>query len=353
MSSIAIAGLGNVGMMVYKIARNVGIPIVSVSDSSGWISLDGVSDAVHANIVSKDRKGKLATIQGVKVSKSPILHKDTIICDTTGSDATIKHLVDAITNGNKVVLANKKPLTSDIKTFEHLTQDSEAIRFSSTVGAGLPMVNTLRRLRDAGDKIKRVEGAFSGTLGYVLTGLQNKRPFSEIVAEAKSLGYTEPDPRDDLSGTDVGRKALIISRCLGSSLEMKDVQIEPLYPPEFAKLSVDEFMKRLPELDNKMKERVAQSEKKGCNLRYAAVIDNYGSSCKVGLVDAPADGSSALGTLAGTNNLMEISSLYYSRESGSSPLVIRGPGAGAQVTAAGVIADAMDLPSPKKKTWVR
>ncbi|HXF60845.1 MAG TPA: hypothetical protein VNK95_04470, partial [Caldilineaceae bacterium] len=185
------------------------------------------------------------------------------------------------------------------------------------------------------DEVQRITGAFSGTLGYVMTGLQAGHPFSAVVREAHRLGYTEPDPRDDLGGVDVARKALILARGLGWRLEMDDVEVQGLYPAEMASLTVDEFMAALPTLDDHFRAQVEAAAAAGKVLRYAAQVEN--GACRVGPTLAPAD--SPLGRLTGTDNLVEFSTRWYS----PNPLVVQGRGAGVDATAAGVLSDIIDL----------
>ena len=136
------------------------------------------------------------------------------------------------------------------------------------------MIASLTRIINSGDAIRKIEGTFSGTLGYVMTKLQEGLPYSEIVNEAARLGYTEPDPRDDLGGVDVARKALIMARTLGWELEMKDVKIEPLYPQTFAGLPVPEFLKKIAELDQQFAAKSTSADKEGKVLRYCATVEN-------------------------------------------------------------------------------
>ena len=196
---------------------------------------------------------------------------------------------------------------------------------------------TLSRLVSAQDRVQRISGCPSGSLGFITSGLQAGEPFSSVTARAKQLGYTEPDPRDDLGGVDVARKALILARCLGMQLELDQVAVEPLYPPELASLSVADFMAALPSLDASFTQRVAAAAAAGKVLRYAASVDPATSSLTVGLKEVPA--SSPLGTLSGSDNLVEIYTRWYA----DNPLVLRGAGAGASATATGVLADMIDL----------
>jgi homoserine dehydrogenase len=168
-----------------------------------------------------------------------------------------------------------------------------------------------------------------------MTGLQEGRLFSEIVREAHRLGYTEPDPRDDLSGLDVARKALILARGLGWQLDMTDIVVEGLYPSRMETLPVPEFLEALPDLDEQFQERVQVAASQGKVLRYTASVED--GQCRVG--PTVVDVNSPLGRLHGTDNLVEFHTHWYSPD----PLVIQGRGAGTDVTAAGVLSDIVEL----------
>lgn len=273
----------------------------------------------------------------------------TVVVDCTATDATVPALLFALERRYKLVLANKKPLTGDQEVYDRLTsagvtgagagstplRGSGRTRWETTVGAGLPVIVTLNRLLASGDEIQRVAGAFSGTLGYVMTGLQAGRAFSEIVREAHRLGYTEPDPRDDLGGVDVARKALILARGMGMRLELADVQVSGLYPANMGGLSVAEFMDQLPALDAGFRSQVEQAEAAGKVLRYAATVE--AGRCAVGPVQV--ERTSPLGRLTGADNLVEFTTCWYT----PNPLVVQGRGAGADATAAGVLSDIVEL----------
>jgi homoserine dehydrogenase len=197
------------------------------------------------------------------------------------------------------------------------------------------VIATLNRLVAAGDTVQRIAGTFSGTLGYVMTGLQAGRAFSEVVHEAHARGYTEPDPRDDLGGVDVARKALILARGLGWHMELADVQVRGLYPPEMDRLTVAEFMAALSQLDADFRDRVESAAAESKVLRYAATLED--GRCRVGPTVVTAD--SPLGRLAGTDNLVEFTTRWYN----PAPLVIQGRGAGVDATASGVLSDVIEL----------
>ncbi len=279
-------------------------------------------------------------------------HAGTIVVDCTASTDTVGALTVALSRGYRIVLANKKPLTVEQEIYTRLTsapaaerRKGEAIeppvrhlgrcRWETTVGAGLPVIVTLNRLVASGDPVMQITGTFSGTLGYVMTGLGQGRPFSEIVYEAHKLGYTEPDPRDDLGGVDVARKALILARGIGWRLDLEDVEVNGLYPASMAALSVADFMAALPELDADFAAQVQTAKAQGQVLRYAAKVAE--NQCTVGPVLVPAE--SPLGRLTGTDNLVEFLTGWYS----PNPLVIQGKGAGTDATAAGVLSDIIDL----------
>lgn len=258
--------------------------------------------------------------------------------DCSASAETIGLLTQVVDLGGCVVLANKKPLTSSMEEFDKLVIHPRRIRHESTVGAGLPIIASLNRMLSSGDPICRIIGSLSGTLGYVMSEVEDGNPFSQVVKAAKDLGYTEPDPRDDLSGMDVARKALILARLLGLRIDMDSIKIESLYPEKMGPniMPVEDFLVNgLPLLDKDIQERVKNASLKGNVLRYVCVIED--SRCEVGIQELPKE--SALGRLRGSDNVVEIYSRCYSAQ----PLVIQGAGAGNDTTAAGVLADILDL----------
>ncbi|XP_024538643.1 uncharacterized protein LOC9630674 [Selaginella moellendorffii] len=261
-----------------------------------------------------------------------------VVADCTASEKIGQALAEIADLNCCIVLANKKPLTSSFNVYDRIAALNRRYRCESTVGAALPVIATLNRLLNSGDSIKKIVGALSGTLGFVMSRLEYGESFSDIVRQAKELGYTEPDPRDDLGGMDVARKALIMARLMGWRINLEDVEVECLYPPSLAPklMSTMQFLKEgLAELDLPMRNRVKEAAARGCVLRYVATIENF--HCKVGIVEQPQQ--SALGQLHGSDNLVEIFTRCYS----TSPLVIKGAGAGNDTTAAGVLADVLDL----------
>ncbi len=322
-------------------------------DSRGAVlePTEGFSDQqVHELLQLKEQGGSLSQhlLGGIQDDLAAIVdiagQPGTIVVDCTATEATVPALFLALDRNYQVVLANKKPLTMQQEVYDRLTRAGTTAgdpitlsqsRWETTVGAGLPVIATLNRLVASGDEIVRIAGAFSGTLGYVMTGLQEGRAFSEIVQDAYRQGYTEPDPRDDLGGVDVARKALILARGMGWRLDLSDVSVQSLYPEALAERTVDEFLEALPGLDAGYKEKVDQAAADGKVLRYAATIAD--GACRVGLTAVGRE--SPLGRLTGTDNLVAFSTRWYN----PNPLVIQGRGAGVDATAAGVLSDVVEL----------
>ncbi|XP_022643051.1 homoserine dehydrogenase [Vigna radiata var. radiata] len=261
-----------------------------------------------------------------------------VLVDCSASFDTVVVLKQAIHMGCCAVLANKKPLTSSMEDFKKLFTYPRHIRHESTVGAGLPVIASLNRIICSGDPVHQIIGSLSGTLGYVMSEVEDGKPLSQVVKDAKSLGYTEPDPRDDLGGMDVARKALILARILGHQINLDSIQIESLYPKEMGPdiMTVEDFLDRgLSLLDKDIQARVEKAASNGNVLRYVCVIE--GSRCEVGIQELPKN--SPLGRLRGSDNVLEIYTRCYSKQ----PLVIQGAGAGNDTTAAGVLADIVDV----------
>jgi homoserine dehydrogenase len=288
---------------------------------------------VQAALAVKAAGQALTSITGAQVGtdwQAILPDHPAIIVDVTAADAQEPALVAAIAAGHRVVLANKRPLAAAWSAFEALTAHG-ATRYEATVGAGLPVLSTLQALLDSGDQIVRIEAALSGTLGFLASELEQGAAFSAAVRDAHARGYTEPDPRDDLSGADVARKALILARTCGLDWEADAIPPEALFPAELATVSRAEFMARLDELDAAMAAQVSAARRAGNVLRYVATITPAGA--QVGLRSLPAD--HPLAGLRGADNLISFTTARYAER----PLVVRGPGAGLAVTAAGVLGD--------------
>jgi aspartokinase/homoserine dehydrogenase 1 len=197
------------------------------------------------------------------------------------------------------------------------------------------LLDTISKLQESGDEVLAIEGCPSGTLGYLFGEIGRGKPFSIALRAAIALGYTEPDPRDDLSGMDVARKALILAQLLGFEETLDKVEVESLVPEELRTVSLAEFLSRVEELDPLWRDRVAEARAKGSVLTYRATVTP--ESVRVGLVAV--DVSSSFATLTGTDNQYAITTTRYR----DNPIVITGPGAGVAVTAAGVLNDVLKL----------
>ena len=346
-------GLGGVGRAVVQrvlAARDefewrYGLQLIytAISDSrSAAIDLDGFSHAqLQAMVEAKTAGGFLDDTEFGYQSHDLTAIVDiagtdeTIVIDVTATDKTSDALLLALQRGYGAALANKKPLTGPFSLFRQLTSTGR-LRYESTVGAGVPVIATLREsILASFDPVQRIQGCFSGTLGFLTTGLEEGKDFSELVEEARTLGYTEPDPRDDLGGMDVARKALILARTLGWPLELSQIPVESLFPPEMATGSVDDFMAGLPTLDEPYRLRVAAAQEQRKTLRYVASL--AAGQAEVGLQEVAR--ASALGQLRGSDNLAAFHTSVYNQ----TPLVLQGRGAGVQGTAAGVLADIVAL----------
>ncbi|MBE0688172.1 MAG: hypothetical protein IH585_19425 [Anaerolineaceae bacterium] len=240
----------------------------------------------------------------------------------------------ALQNGCKLVFANKNAHSAPWPQAASLFNQPD-IRYESTVGAGLPVIATLRSMINSGDQITRIEGVMSGTLGYLCSRLEASESYSQAVKQAYEAGYTEPDPRDDLSGFDVLRKALILARTAGWPLEESDFTVEPFYDDRLVGMPVSEFFNLTSLLDETYAQRVEEATQEGRVLRYLATITPQGRRIGFQTVEQ----SSQLGALQGPGNYFAI----YSRRYNQIPMVIAGPGAGIEVTANGVLNDIIAL----------
>jgi aspartokinase/homoserine dehydrogenase 1 len=263
-----------------------------------------------------------------------------IFVDCTSAETIVDAYATFADHGFHIATANKKlasgPLPRLQKVEAALQRKGLSFRNETNVGAGLPVLSTLRDLRAGGDRVQRVEGILSGSLSFLCGLLEEGVPFSHAVKEAKLLGFTEPDPRDDLSGLDVARKVLILHRELGGSAELEDVSVEGLLPDTFdASGTVDTFLARSKELDEHFKTRVHALKARGEVLRVVGEADAHGARVSL---RALAPGHPLRAVRDGENALAFTSEAYAER-----PLVVRGYGAGAAVTAIGLLADLLKV----------
>lgn len=262
-----------------------------------------------------------------------------VIIDATASATLAARHAEWLAQGYHVVTANKALAGGELAGWRALQAAlAYGARYgdAATVGAGLPVLSTLRRLRGCGDSLLTLEGVFSGSLSYLFNQYDGSRPFSALLAEARALGYTEPDPRSDLSGEDVARKLLILARHAGFALGSDEVEVESLVPPALRELDTAAFLDRLAELDAPLAERHAQARARGHVLRFLARLNQRGRA-RVGLVEVPATHPAA--RLYGTDNQFALTTTRYNTQ----PLVIQGPGAGPEVTAQALLGDVLAL----------
>ncbi len=263
-------------------------------------------------------------------------HHPRIFVDCTASSVLPASYERLLAAGVSVAAANKVGFAGSTESWERLREVAGmggAIYYETTVGAGLPVLRTVADLAATGDKIVRLQGVLSGTLGYLCDEVMKGQKFSEAVKRAHEMGYTEPDPRDDLSGLDVARKLVILARSSGLDLEPEAVDVQPLLPREAAEGPIENFWARLPLLDEPMERSRAEAAAAGGRLVYLGSIEEGKAS--VGLTMVPSDHPCF--TLHGSENLILVLSERYH----TVPLVVRGPGAGPAVTAAGVFADVL------------
>ncbi|MBH25930.1 MAG: bifunctional aspartate kinase/homoserine dehydrogenase I, partial [Myxococcales bacterium] len=265
-----------------------------------------------------------------------------ILVDCTAASGMERLYEEAFLRGIHVVGANKKPLTVPQGAWAQLMgaarRSHRAYQYETTVGASLPVIETLKNLVRTGDRVRRIEGSFSGTLGYLTNEVMGGRSLSEAVRTAHRLGYTEPRPQDDLSGLDVARKALILARELGLELNLSDVEVEPLVPPELlAEEDRETFFAALEAYDPTFDARINDLRRDGRALRYLARIDPSGPTVQVGPVGIDSDHPAT--RLRGSEAFVAFMTERYS----DYPLIVQGAGAGGAVTAAGVLADVLSI----------
>jgi aspartokinase/homoserine dehydrogenase 1 len=349
-TDVVLLGFGRVGRALADqiAAANGGsaVRVVGLLDRSGYVfDPRGISGRRLGELARQKDAGKLlSSLGGRAASASDALTfmaghavSRPIIVDVT-SENTSDLLNSALGHGFDVVMANKRPLAGTWESYERLWAaasegDGRRIRYEATVGAGLPIIDTYLKLKETGDRVLRIDGAVSGTLMYITSAISAGRPFSEAVREAVELGYAEPDAREDLSGRDAARKALILARQMGYRGPAPTP--DDLVPRPLKSVSRDEFMKRLPKFDAEWAARVKREAAKGRVLRY--VVSATPKSVSARLMAVPT--ASPIGALQGTRNLIAFTTRRYRKE----PLVVSGPGAGPDVTAAGILNDILLL----------
>ena len=261
---------------------------------------------------------------------------NSIFVDCTSSEEVTSFYADILAANISIVTPNKKANSASMESYRNLKEVAfkRGVKFlyETNVGAGLPVINTMNDLLLSGDKVLRIEAVLSGTLNFIFSSFEEGRKFSDVVHEAKAKGYTEPDPRDDLNGMDVARKILILSRETGLEMELGEIKVENLVPETCrGEMNIEQFFECLEKYNSNFELLRAKAADRGEKLRYMAVLEGGKVKIQLGSVDQ----KHPFYSLSGSDNIILMTTERYHDR----PMVIRGPGAGAAVTAAGVFAD--------------
>jgi aspartokinase/homoserine dehydrogenase 1 len=347
--NLFIVGLGLIGKTLLKQIekqseyllsnRNLKINVVAVSNSKTmYFEPDGISLESWNNSFSNHGE---ASFIGDFVNQMIALNlPNSVFVDCTSSKEVIQHYEEILNASISIVTPNKLANSGTIAQYKKLRKSAmkhgAKFLYETNVGAGLPVINTLQDLIYSGDEIVKIEGILSGTLSYIFNTFKKGKNFSDVVKEAKEKGFTEPDPRDDLNGMDVARKILILSREAGIDIELNDVEIENILPTECLKAnSVENFFDLLEKNNAVFENKRAEAENQNKVLRFIATLEN--KKAKVTLQSVGTD--HPFYSLSGSDNMIAFTSQRYKER----PLVIKGPGAGAEVTAAGVFAEIISI----------
>lgn len=319
--------------------RGLDVQVVGLSNSRKMLfNEDGIDLENWRELLDKSELN--ADIQSFIEKMRQLNLANTIFVDNTANEQVAGQYESILDASISISTPNKIANSSAYDLYQRLQKTAYKrnvqFKYETTVGAGLPVISTLRDLRNSGDKVLKIEGILSGTLAYIFNNYKAGTKFSDVVAKAKELGLTEPDPRDDLSGRDVKRKILILAREAGYTLENEDVVLENILPqPCVDANGVDAFFQALKQHDDYFEGLRAAAEKEGKVLRMAATLEN--GEAKIGLVAV--DSSHAFYLLSGSDNMIVFTTQRYKER----PLVVRGPGAGAEVTAAGIFAEIITI----------
>ena len=266
--------------------------------------------------------------------------ENSVFIDVTASDEPVKYYNTVLSGNVAIVTANKRANTQSMEQYRLLHNSASArntpFHYETNVGAGLPVINVLQSLEAGSDEVVKIEAVLSGTLNYLLSEYNGDKSFSDLVMYAKENNYSEPDPRDDLSGMDVARKCLILARECGWEMELEDIKVESLMSEAAAKAKdVPTFFKELKDYDKVFHKRFEEAKAKKKRIRYVANIES--GKAKISVMEV--DETHSFYSLRGTENCISLTSKYYQQY----PMVIKGPGAGVNVTAAGVFAEIISI----------
>lgn len=337
---VFIAGIGAIGGTLLEQIRELNHPNFNINITGICNSKHVIWEPDQGNAISKLFDSQEPTNWDEIISQLIQKKESSIVfVDATGSEFVARQYLKLLSHGVHVATPSKRANTFEQDYFDKLVTFQQkglsGYRYETSVGAGLPVINTVRNLIESGDQIKEISGVLSGTMTYIFNQLQKGETFSEIIKNAKELGYSEPDPRDDLSGEDVARKFLILARTCGFKFERDQIKVESLVPKELIEYQLQGFLEHIPFYDEHWKNQNSKALINNKRLRYVGKFTPEG--IQIGAQEVAAD--SPLGGLKGTDNLIQISTKRYS----ASPIVIQGPGAGKEVTAAGVLSDIIEI----------
>lgn len=349
--AIGIMGYGSIGQELHKQIlderkilqerENISLDILALSNSQKMmLSEDNIDLKSASNVTEKIEALEQSNTNEMINHISRWSAYRHIIIDCSASDEAPDEYSNIFENGISIVTANKKGLSGNIDRYKSIMNSknlNEAdFLYETTAGAALPFVKSVSDIASSSDSIKKIEGVFSGTLAYLFNSYDASMPFSELVNDALQQGFTEPDPRDDLSGMDVARKLVILAREMGLDMNVNDIHVESLVDPNHLSLSVNEYLEAMSSGDQAMNDRYQNALENNEKLSYVAQIDENGNA-SVSLKNLSNDHS--FFSLKGTENIIAIHSDYYSNY----PLVLRGPGAGREVTASGLFFDLLSI----------
>jgi len=332
--NLIILGAGNVGKeLVSTITKDYSnsINIVLISNSKNHIhSQKGLTAESLQNFISKSNSS--ATFISNDIISETINKLDftnLLAVDVSASEQTLNTLLLIKEKGGKIVLANKKPLIQNISNFKKLT--TPEIGASATVGTRIPILQTIKTNNLTIETIQEFSGCFSGSIGFIIEKMEQGMLFSEAIYEAYKNGFTEPDPRDDLSGADIGRKALIVARFLGAELEIDDVEINPLFPNKLKSITLNNFLKEIESENEKYVNLFAQAKSKGMKVRYTGAFKD--NKCVVSL--CLTESNSYLGKVKGSEKII----VFKDKDQNEIVVKATEPGAGAKSTVKDIIND--------------
>lgn len=337
---IFIAGVGAVGSTLLKqistLRNNSSLRVLGICNSRHVLWYDHSKSDYSLNDLLRSPE-----IQWNSVIEKLISYEtgSVIFVDATGSASITRYYPELFRSGIHVVTPSKLANTQTQQQYDELHQlakeNDVQFLYETNVGAGLPIIGTIKDLIDTGDEVLEIDGVLSGTMTYLFSELDKGNSFSKTVIQARTLGYAEPDPRDDLSGEDVARKFMILARICGLQIERDELEVESMVPEPLQNVDAAAFLENLSEFDSEWSERLAAENASGNTLRYTGTLKN--GTINVGVKSVPK--TSAMGQLKGTNNIIRIKTKRYN----SQPIIIQGPGAGKEVTASGVLGDILKI----------